>query len=236
MAILAQNDLYYMCQVKEPCSGKNYLCPSSDMRRDRTLDDEQIKAFFKDHNLANLLHKGNTVLEVGCGEGKTLEDMARKYHILPYGIDLQDYSKNGSKVNFTIGNAENLPYADSSFDFIFSFEAMPYVDDSLEAIKEIHRVLKRGKIALVEMYSSGSRWGFTSYNIPLHAIISEFHNSNQLLLEGDIDMVAYDIHYKPVRSRCVRLTIQKKHDKRLTFPRLIEKPNDQHHYRWYDGS
>lgn len=88
------------------------------------------------------------VLDVGCGDGI---DVA---HYESIGADVigLDNSENLIKIarnkypnyQFDVGLAENMPYADESFDCVFSKYAIMTSSDIEPIFDEIYRVLKKG--------------------------------------------------------------------------------------------
>ena len=96
------------------------------------------------------LRPGRRVLEVGCGTGIFLEMAARS----GAGIQAFDLSTDllararervGALPNVTLacGNAEEMPYAASSFDAVYGSSILHHLD--LErALGEVHRVLRPG--------------------------------------------------------------------------------------------
>ncbi|MFB3883652.1 MAG: class I SAM-dependent methyltransferase [Thermodesulfobacteriota bacterium] len=106
------------------------------------------------------LHKGDRVLDVGCGPGWLVQEYRRGgANIL--GVDLSwralslawkrlAYQKlEGS---FVQCNAEDLPFKDDLFDFISCSGVLHHTPDTLGGIREIYRVLKPGKKAVVSLY------------------------------------------------------------------------------------
>jgi ubiquinone/menaquinone biosynthesis C-methylase UbiE len=87
------------------------------------------------------------VLEVGCGPGVILDrlDQGRLH-----GIDLSEHSvglarqKLGDRAEIRHGNAQELPYSDNEFDFVFCTEVLEHVVDPRTAICECFRVLRPG--------------------------------------------------------------------------------------------
>jgi ubiquinone/menaquinone biosynthesis C-methylase UbiE len=57
--------------------------------------------------------------------------------------------KAGVFVNFKQDNVSAMPFADHSFDFIFCSAAFKNFKEPLAALREMHRVLKPGGIALI---------------------------------------------------------------------------------------
>ena len=113
---------------------------------------ELIKKYFGD----NLNDK--KILDVGCGTGGVLRDFI-KYGVKPenlYGVDLLEDRIEQAKylspnINFSVGNAENLPYPNDYFDIVMQFTMFTSIfDDSMKRniAKEMLRVLKSDGIIL----------------------------------------------------------------------------------------
>ena len=97
-----------------------------------------------------------TILDVGCGFGGTLLELAPKYpHADLIGIDLADPlltlgEKKARQMNvhervvFKKDDVHELPCEDHSIDVIFNLNMVHLVYDPLKMLNEIHRVLKSG--------------------------------------------------------------------------------------------
>jgi ubiquinone/menaquinone biosynthesis C-methylase UbiE len=86
-----------------------------------------------------------SVLEIGCGTGIDLRLFPDTFEI--HGIDLNDYALNIAKEKFPIasfkkGDITDLPFADSSIDFIFTHKLLNYLDDDVleKGVAEMYRV------------------------------------------------------------------------------------------------
>ena len=101
-----------------------------------------------------------SILDIGCGSGNVTFEIHRRYspkHIT--GVDISDklvniardeQKKRGIKnIEFVQGNAMDLQFADNSFDAIISNMVFHLLDDHSRAMKEMHRVLKPGKMAII---------------------------------------------------------------------------------------
>lgn len=77
------------------------------------------------------------VLEIGCGSGE-LSKYLKNYS----GIDISE------KNPFIIGDAQNLPLEDNSFDLILLLDLLEHTNDKL-VMKEVHRVLKPNGHAII---------------------------------------------------------------------------------------
>ena len=97
------------------------------------------------------------VLDLGCGTGFALDDLLARYKKAQcYAVDLAPNMlklarKRGRllrRPKVICADAEALPFADSSFDLIFSSLMMQWVDDLDAFFAEVQRVLKPGGLFL----------------------------------------------------------------------------------------
>lgn len=93
--------------------------------------------------------KPDSVLDVGCGEGFTLEKFKnRGIGKKLVGIDFLDTAiKIGKKerpyLDLRIGNIYDIPFEDKSFDLVVCSEVLEHVDDPQKALSELERVTKK---------------------------------------------------------------------------------------------
>ena len=102
---------------------------------------------------------GRDVLEIGCGTGLILERTAAVARWAT-GIDLSAgmarFSAGRKGLTVAQASATDLPFADASFDVVYSFKVLPHVPDLAAALAEIRRVLRPGGRAFVEVYNPWS--------------------------------------------------------------------------------
>jgi SAM-dependent methyltransferase len=125
--------------------------------------------------------KGRRLLEVGCGMGTDLLQFARG-GALCTGLDLTPRSVEISslhfglydlRADFVLADGERLPFADKSFDVVYSNGVLHHTPDTVRAVRELHRVLCPGGVAKVMLYHRNSLYYWTE--IILHRGILRGH-------------------------------------------------------------
>jgi ubiquinone/menaquinone biosynthesis C-methylase UbiE len=110
---------------------------------------------------------GATLIEVGCGMGTDLLQFARGGAKVT-GVDLTPRSVEISRHrfrlyempgDFSLSDAERLPFADNSFNVFYSNGVLHHTPETEAAIREAHRVLKPGGTAKVMLYYRNS-WNY----------------------------------------------------------------------------
>ncbi len=107
---------------------------------------------------------GKRVLEIGLGEGSDSERLIRQGASWS-GLDLTTESVERVRARLTLrelpyeelrqGSVLSLPFADDTFDMVFSHGVLHHVPDIKQAQSEIHRVLRPGGELVVMLYA---RW------------------------------------------------------------------------------
>ncbi|HEX2910199.1 MAG TPA: bifunctional 2-polyprenyl-6-hydroxyphenol methylase/3-demethylubiquinol 3-O-methyltransferase UbiG [Chloroflexia bacterium] len=115
--------------------------------------------FFKEALGGSSAIAGRKVLDVGCGGGLLSEEFARQgAHVT--GIDLSIPSleaarrhaeQAGLEIEYQEASAEQLPFADNSFDILICCDFVEHVSDRLDLVlSETARVLKPGGVFLYD--------------------------------------------------------------------------------------
>jgi ubiquinone/menaquinone biosynthesis C-methylase UbiE len=100
------------------------------------------------------------VLEVGCGVGLDSMQMAR-HGLRVTAVDLtvvgpatatRRAEANKADAAYLCADAEGLPFADATFDYVYSFGVMHHAPDTQKCIDETYRVLRPGGEALIMLY------------------------------------------------------------------------------------
>lgn len=104
---------------------------------------------------------GEHVLDIGVGPGFLATEIAAEVGVggRVCGIDIsddmleiaraRDGGQDAATVELARGGAEEIPYADGSFDVVVTTQVLEYVSDVPQALAEIHRVLKPGGRVLI---------------------------------------------------------------------------------------
>ena len=97
---------------------------------------------------------GKSVLEIGVGLGADHQQFAQSGAVLT-GLDLTQRAVGhtrrrleafGLHSSLSIGDAENLPFPDESFDVVYSWGVLHHSPDTQKAVDEAYRVLRYGGV------------------------------------------------------------------------------------------
>ncbi len=90
--------------------------------------------------------EGKRVLDVGCGVGMYTQAF-RRYtpHVFGIEVEAARARQARSRVQGVVqAVGENLPFADATFDLVFSHEVLEHVDDDRRCAREMVRVTRPG--------------------------------------------------------------------------------------------
>ncbi|MBI2108816.1 MAG: class I SAM-dependent methyltransferase [Parcubacteria group bacterium] len=109
-------------------------------------------------------HRGEDVLEIGCGIGTDSVEYA-KYGANVTATDLGPDQVMLTKLNFNLrnlpykevreANVEALPFKDGTFDLVVCLGVIHHTPDTQKAVNEMFRVLKPDGKAIVTVYARG---------------------------------------------------------------------------------
>lgn len=112
--------------------------------------------------------KGTTVADIGCGDGAMAYGVAHLgepasmvgYDIVP--VDTRRIlssakaaglgTKLPDNLRFELCQAEKLPAADATFDYVYSWSAFEHILQPIGVMREIHRVLKPAGVVMIQVW------------------------------------------------------------------------------------
>jgi len=115
------------------------------------------------------IQRNDTILDVGCGGGRTLSKLAAATDGKVYGVDYSEASVAASKrnnarwiemgrVDVRLGSVSQLPFPDSVFDLVSAVETHFWWPDLPGDMREVFRVVKHGGklVVIAEVYKGAN--------------------------------------------------------------------------------
>ncbi|MFX0000360.1 MAG: class I SAM-dependent methyltransferase [Candidatus Hodarchaeota archaeon] len=108
-----------------------------------------------------LLKPTGKLVDAGCGSGNLIVQIAKTLLDLDLiGVDISDEVLNlakkrvikndlSEKIEFKLGNVEDLPFSDNSIDFLLSTLSLHHWQDPIRAFNEFFRVLRKDGTLLI---------------------------------------------------------------------------------------
>jgi len=123
-------------------------------RRARSENEATTRAAYLDLLTIGM---GERVLEVGCGHGIVLRDVARRVGpegravgldpgrvFLAIAREQADQTEWGDRIELREGDVQALPFGDAEFDVVLASTTLAHVPDAQRAIREMVRILRSG--------------------------------------------------------------------------------------------
>ena len=128
---------------------------SDELKKEEKTGYNTLESFIKKYNIGE-----SKCLEIGSGKG-LFQDMVKNYTGLDYSESVSKYYHKP----FVSGSAMELPFADNSFDFIWSFAVWEHIPDPESALREAMRVLCPGGYFLFAPAWHCRPWAANGYQV-----------------------------------------------------------------------
>lgn len=107
---------------------------------------------------SEMINPSTTVLEVGCGSGRFLKYVSDKAGFI-VGVDpshaifaADNLLGKNDKVVLVKASANDLPFEDNSFDFVYSIGVLHHIPDTLKAMQACVNKVKKGGYFFTYLY------------------------------------------------------------------------------------
>ena len=147
-----------------------------------------------------------TLLDAGCGTAPMISLLTEEYPDAHYvGLDLtpemikQAETKGLKNAEFVVGDCENMPFEDESFDIVINSQSFHHYPDPQAFMGEVARVLRPGGILVLRdnTGSKGMMWFVNHIELPLANLI------------GHGDVAAHTIDEVRGYCKAAGLTVEK---------------------------
>ncbi len=128
----------------------------------------------------------DTVLDLGCGRGATVNYLHVNHHIRAAGIDpsaklIEAAVKAFGCGNFYLGRGENLPFEGGSFDCVFAECTLSLMDSLQKTLGQVCRVLKDGGwFAVTDVYARNPEAVGALQNFTFNSCMRGLHDLEKL--------------------------------------------------------
>ncbi|MDQ6915756.1 MAG: class I SAM-dependent methyltransferase, partial [Actinomycetota bacterium] len=106
------------------------------------------------------LRRGGSVLDAGCGSGRTMDDLARWGSVA--GFDLNELGVEHARArgheDVRLARVEEIPWPDDSFDLITCLDVLEHTPDDVGSLRELLRVARPGATLLATVPAYKLLW------------------------------------------------------------------------------
>jgi ubiquinone/menaquinone biosynthesis C-methylase UbiE len=158
--------------------------------------------------LGHAFRGDESVLDAGCGDGGVARLIRERVREV-VGVDVEPSGEweDGPGLTFRVADAEQLPFADATFDVVHSKDSLHHMESPERALVEYRRVLRPGGSALIV---EANRYNPVFYPHMTRALGHEHFTRGRfrkLVSEvfPDARFGAFEAHYVPGLKRALPL-------------------------------
>ncbi|MEK6800890.1 MAG: class I SAM-dependent methyltransferase [Nanoarchaeota archaeon] len=160
---------------------------------------ESYRSWFKDERkfLHKYITKHSKVLEVGCGDGRSIKDIIDITQEVTC-IDNEQKAVNDAKLNFKyyskvkilLAEAIDLPLENNSFDFVLCLTTFAnFGNDKYKALEEMKRVLKDEGSIIISVFSEKALEERMKIYKKLKCVIKEASKNGRVIIETNSGVI-----------------------------------------------
>ena len=99
-------------------------------------------------------------LDLGCGTGQNLDSLAR--YATPVGLDSSQAALDfcQTRGHRYLVQAMSLPFSANTFDIVTALDVIEHVDDDLETLRDLYRVMRPGGLLLISVPAYRQLWSY----------------------------------------------------------------------------
>ena len=160
--------------------------------------------------LFNIGNKPESVLDVGCGDGRLLKIIQStvRHDCILEGVEISDTASTGAKkLGFQVynGSVEKIELKPDFYDYIFLIQVIEHLHDPIKSIAKLRGSLKKGGILVIETPDTdcldykiffNRYWG--GFHYPRHFNLFNKKNLSTILSADKFEMILISNKLQPV--------------------------------------
>jgi SAM-dependent methyltransferase len=159
---------------------------------------KQLRQFYRVRSLKKHLPEKGRLLEIGCGSGDLLIELARLGYITS-GLDFSSVAVETARQTYgldvTCGIIEDVDFQEGSFDAILMFHVIEHLTNPLSAMKQLRFWLKPGGALILgtpdvsAVSAKVLRECWQGYDFPRHMLVFEEKTINHIAKQAGFSTV-----------------------------------------------
>jgi ubiquinone/menaquinone biosynthesis C-methylase UbiE len=133
--------------------------------------------------LGKFVGDGDSVLDLGMGNGLVAEQLRQGNDINVLGLDIEDH--NITDIPLVINGPKHLPFKSNQFDVVLIISVLHHANNSVRLLTEAKRICKRNIIILEDVYSSEAERIFIMFTDVISNWVSSMNMPFNFHREGE---------------------------------------------------
>lgn len=115
------------------------------------------------------MNKMPNILDFGCGTGVLQEQFENKFKVKAFGIDISkkaiNYCQKRGLSRVKVFRGIKIPFKTNYFSLVTAIDVLEHINDDLQALREIKRVLKKNGLAILLVPAHSTLWSTRDVNL-----------------------------------------------------------------------